>query len=112
MILLPSFDFIRFEIQELWRWAIPPRSLRVGKKLGPNRVNKTVSTEQIDNKACTRKDKSLVAFNAKKKYFSNLAENTKFTFYYFLRLYFYHYTFPVKFWNGMAVYQAAQPYYE
>ena len=34
----------------------------------------------IDNKAHARKGKSLVEFSAK-KYFSNLAENSKFTFY-------------------------------
>ena len=34
----------------------------------------------IDNKAHARKGKSLVEFSAK-KYFSNLAENSKFTYY-------------------------------
>ena len=43
-------------------------------------MNKGDSTNDNDNKAHVRKGKSLVEFNAK-KYFSNLAENSKFTFY-------------------------------
>ena len=42
-------------------------------------MNKGDSTNDDDNKAHARKGKSLVEFNAK-KYFSNLAENSKFTF--------------------------------
>ena len=37
-------------------------------------------TNNNDNKTHARKDKSLVEFNAK-KYFSNLLENSNFTFY-------------------------------
>ena len=42
-------------------------------------MNKGDLTNDNDNKAHARKGKSLVEFNAK-KYFSNLAENSKFTF--------------------------------
>ena len=43
-------------------------------------MNKGGLTNNNDNKAHARKGKVLVEFNAK-KYFSNLAENPKFTFY-------------------------------
>ena len=39
-----------------------------------------MSTSKAEDKAQVRKGKSLVEFNAK-KYFSNLEENSKFTFY-------------------------------
>ena len=42
-------------------------------------MNKGDLTNSNDNKAHARKGKSLVEFNA--NYFSNLAENSKFTFY-------------------------------
>ena len=40
-INLPDFNFIRLEIQELWRWTILNYllSLRVGKTPSPNMVN-------------------------------------------------------------------------
>ena len=43
-------------------------------------MNKGDLTNDKDNKAHARKGRSLVEFNAK-EYFSNLAENSKFTFY-------------------------------
>ena len=42
-------------------------------------MNKGDLTNNNDNKACARKGKGLVEFNA--KYLSNLAENSKFNFY-------------------------------
>ena len=42
-------------------------------------MNKGDLTDDNDNRAHARKGKSLVEFNAK-KYFSNLAENSKFSF--------------------------------
>ena len=54
----------------------------------------------IDNKAHARKGKSLVEFSVK-KYFSNLAENSKFTFYcqnQFFALY--HLRWPIKLHNS------------
>ena len=42
-------------------------------------MNKGDSTNANDNKAHARKDTGLVEFNAK-KYFSNVTENSKFTF--------------------------------
>ena len=43
-------------------------------------MNKGDLTNNNDNKGHARKGKSLIEFNAK-KYFSNLIENSKFTFY-------------------------------
>ena len=43
-------------------------------------MNKGDLTNNNDNEVHARKDKSLIEFNVK-KYFSNLAENSKFTFY-------------------------------
>ena len=69
-------------------------------------MNKGDLTNDNDNKAHARKGKSLAEFSAK-KYYSNLAENSKFTFYcqnQFFALY--HLT-----WNDVA-HQAAQLKYE
>ena len=60
---------------------------------------KKLSTTQTDNKAHATKGKILVALNAK-TYFSNLAENSKFTFYcqnQFFGLHFYDFTFPLQY---------------
>ena len=65
-------------------------------------MNKGDSTNDNDNKAHGRKGKSLVEFNAK-KYFSNLAENSKFTFYFQNQFFAIHH---VR-WNDVA-HQAAQ----
>ena len=46
---------------------------------------------------------------------SNLAENSKFTYYcqdQLLQLHFYNYTFSPQFEGGMVLYQAAQLHYE
>ena len=69
-------------------------------------MNKGDLTNNNDNKAQARKGKSMVEFNSK-KYFSNLAENSKFTFYCqnkFLALSYLR-------WNGVA-HQAAQLKFE
>ena len=64
-------------------------------------MNKGDLTNSNDNKAHARKDKSLVEFNA--NYFSNLAENSKFTFY-CQKLFFLH----SMIYDGMVAHQAAQ----
>ena len=69
-------------------------------------MNKGDLTNNNDNKAHAREGKSLVGFNAKKN-FSNLAENSKVTFYcqnQFFALYHLR-------WYGVA-HQAAQLKYE
>ena len=58
-----------------------------------------MSTLCADNEAHVRKGERLVEFNAK-KYFSYLAESSKFTLYcqnQFFRLHFYNYTFLLQF---------------
>ena len=65
-------------------------------------MNKADLTNDNDNKAHARKGRSLVEFSAE-KYFSNLAENSEFTFYcqnQFFALYHLR-------WNDVA-HQAAQ----
>ena len=64
-------------------------------------MNKGDLTNNNDNKVHARKGKSLMEFNAK-KYFSNLIENSKFTFYcqnQFL---------PYTIYDRMMAHQAAQ----